>query len=68
MSHTTERKVRLHLFEDDDGATKAHVVVDTGTTALTGRGTAHHQAADARVPDTGDEPAAGRGLRKSLGN
>ncbi|MGW2747364.1 DUF1876 domain-containing protein [Streptomyces sp. NPDC001450] len=62
MSHTTEWKVRLHLFEDDDGTTKAHVVLDTGTTALTGHGTAHRHPADTNVPEIGDELAAGRAM------
>ncbi|MEU0475033.1 dsRBD fold-containing protein [Streptomyces olivaceus] len=63
MSHTAEWKVRLHLFEDDDGATKARVVLDTGVTRLTGRGTAHCHPADENVPEIGDELAAGRGLQ-----
>lgn len=62
MPHTAEWKVRLHLFEDDDGTTKAHVVLDTGTTALTGHGTAHCHPADANVPEIGDELAAGRAM------
>lgn len=40
-----------------------HAVVDTGTTALTGRGTEHRHPADANVPQIGDELAAGCGLR-----
>ncbi|GCB50779.1 DUF1876 domain-containing protein [Streptomyces sp. NL15-2K] len=62
MSHTAEWKVRLHLFEEDEGTTKAHVVLDTGTTALTGHGTAHCHPADANVPEIGDELAAGRAM------
>lgn len=62
MPHTAEWKVRLHLFEDDDGTTKAHVVLDTGSTALTGHGTAHCHPADANVPEIGDELAAGRAM------
>jgi uncharacterized protein DUF1876 len=62
MSHTAEWKVRIHLFEDDDGTTKAHVVLDTGTTALTGHGTAHCHPADTDVPEIGDELAAGRAM------
>ncbi|MEU0680200.1 DUF1876 domain-containing protein [Streptomyces albogriseolus] len=62
MPHTTEWTMRLHLFEDDDGTTRAHVVLDTGTTALTGRGTAHCHPADAYVPEIGDELAAGRAV------
>ncbi|MFF5313310.1 DUF1876 domain-containing protein [Streptomyces massasporeus] len=64
MSHTVEWRVRLHLFEDDEGATKAQVVLDTGTTALTGHGTAHCHPADRNVPEIGDELAAGRALRE----
>ncbi|KUN89507.1 hypothetical protein AQJ66_04970 [Streptomyces bungoensis] len=62
MPHTAEWKVRLHLFEDDEGTTKAHVVLDTGTTALTARGSAHRHPADADVPEIGDELAAGRAM------
>lgn len=62
MAHTAEWKVQLHLFEDDDGTTKARVVVDTGTTPLTGHGTARRHPADADVPEIGDELAAGRAM------
>ncbi|MFE1248513.1 dsRBD fold-containing protein [Streptomyces sp. NPDC058735] len=63
MPHTEEWRVRLHLFEDDQGATTAQVVLDTGTTTLTGRGTAHCHPADANVPEIGEELAAGRAVR-----
>jgi hypothetical protein len=62
MSHTGQWNVRLDLFEDDDGTTKAHVVLDTGTTAMTGRGTAHCSPTDTNVPEVGDELAAGRAM------
>ncbi|WP_340384029.1 DUF1876 domain-containing protein [Streptomyces sp. SS7] len=62
MSHTAEWKARLHIFEDDEGTTKAHLVLDTGTTALTGHGTAHCHPADRDVPEIGDELAAGRAM------
>ncbi|MGC9543900.1 DUF1876 domain-containing protein [Streptomyces sp. UG1] len=62
MPHTAEWKVRLYLFEDE-GTTKARVVLDTGDTSLTGHGTAHRNPADAEVPEIGDELAAGRALR-----
>ncbi|MFF7311660.1 dsRBD fold-containing protein [Streptomyces sp. NPDC008137] len=62
MPHTAEWKVRLHLFEDEDGTTKAHLVLETGTSALTGHGTAHCHPADANVPEIGDELAAGRAM------
>ncbi|MGW1983215.1 DUF1876 domain-containing protein [Streptomyces collinus] len=62
MSHTGQWKVRLDFFEDDDGTTKAHLVMDTGTTALSGHGTAHCHPTDTNVPEIGDELAAGRAL------
>jgi hypothetical protein len=62
MPHTLEWNLRLHLFEDEDGTTKAHLVLNTGTTELTGRGSAHCHPADANVPEIGDELAAGRAL------
>ncbi|MET8560194.1 DUF1876 domain-containing protein [Streptomyces flaveolus] len=62
MSHTGQWSVRLHLFEDDDGTTKARITLDTGTTALTGHGTAHCNPADTNVPEIGDELAAGRAV------
>ncbi|WP_340375264.1 DUF1876 domain-containing protein [Streptomyces sp. SS7] len=62
MPHTLEWKVRLDLFEDGDGTTKARLVLDTGTTELTGHGDAHCHPADADVPEIGDELAAGRAL------
>ncbi|MEV7203762.1 DUF1876 domain-containing protein [Streptomyces griseoluteus] len=64
MPHTGQWSVRLHLFEDDDGTTKAHVTLDTGTTELTGHGTAHCNPADANVPEIGDELAAGRAMHE----
>ncbi|MGW0210346.1 DUF1876 domain-containing protein [Streptomyces sp. NPDC003233] len=62
MSHTAQWNVRLHLFEDDDGTTKAHVVLDTGTSALSAQGCARCHPADANVPEIGDELAAGRAM------
>ncbi|MFF9391322.1 DUF1876 domain-containing protein [Streptomyces griseoluteus] len=64
MSHTGQWSVRLHLFEDDDGTTKAHITLDTGTTALTGHGTAHCNPVDTNVPEIGDELAAGRAMHE----
>lgn len=61
MPHTVEWKVRLYLFEEE-GTTKARVVLDTGTTELTGHGDAHRNPADVDVPEIGDELAAGRAL------
>ncbi|MDN0199134.1 DUF1876 domain-containing protein [Streptomyces sp. S.PNR 29] len=62
MPHTVQWKMRLHLFEDDEGTTKAHVVLDTGATAFTGHGAAHCHPADTNVPEIGDELAAGRAM------
>ncbi|MET8804123.1 DUF1876 domain-containing protein [Streptomyces sp. NPDC004546] len=62
MSHTTQWQVRLHLFEDDDGTTKAHAVLETGGTALSAHGRARCHPADANVPEIGDELAAGRAM------
>ncbi|MFC5957240.1 DUF1876 domain-containing protein [Streptomyces pratens] len=62
MSHTVEWKVRLYLFEEG-GTTKARAVIDTGTTVLTGHGTAHRNPADTEVPEIGDELAAGRAMQ-----
>ncbi|WP_329530894.1 DUF1876 domain-containing protein [Streptomyces sp. NBC_01450] len=61
MPHTVEWKVRLYLSEDE-GTTRARVVVNTGTTTLTGHGDAHCNPADADVPEIGDELAAGRAM------
>ncbi|MFE2643838.1 dsRBD fold-containing protein [Streptomyces nigra] len=62
MPHTQEWKIGLHLFEDDGGMTKARAVLDTGTTTLTGHGTARCNPTDANVPEIGDELAAGRAM------
>ncbi|MHC3469545.1 DUF1876 domain-containing protein [Streptomyces sp. 7R007] len=61
MLHTAEWKVRLYLFEEE-GTTKARVVLETGTTSFTGHGIAHCNPGDTDVPEIGDELAAGRAL------
>ncbi|MCK7622191.1 DUF1876 domain-containing protein [Streptomyces sp. RS10V-4] len=61
MARTLEWKVRVHLFEEDT-ATKAHVVLDTGTATLTGRGTARCGPRDPDVPEIGDELAVSRAM------
>ncbi|MER6310193.1 DUF1876 domain-containing protein [Streptomyces sp. NPDC001657] len=61
MARTGEWGVRLYLFEED-GTTKARVVLDTGTTSLTGHGTAERSPEDVDVPEIGDELAAGRAM------
>ncbi|QKV90610.1 DUF1876 domain-containing protein [Streptomyces sp. NA02950] len=59
--HTVEWKIHLHLFEDE-GTTKARVVLDTNDTSLTGHGAARCHPEDPDVPEIGDELAAGRAL------
>ncbi|WAZ19517.1 DUF1876 domain-containing protein [Streptomyces cinnabarinus] len=66
MSHIAEWTVHLYLVEEE-GTTKAQVVLDTGSTSLTGRGTAHRNPTDADVPEIGDELAAGRALHDIAG-
>ncbi|MCQ8188653.1 DUF1876 domain-containing protein [Streptomyces rugosispiralis] len=61
MSHTVEWKVHLYLSEDE-GRTRARIELDTGSTALTGRGLARCNPDDEDVPVIGDELAAGRAL------
>jgi hypothetical protein len=61
MRHTVEWKVRLYLFEEE-GTTKARVVLNTGTNEFTGHGAAHRNPADMDVPEIGDELAAGRAM------
>ncbi|MEI5525478.1 DUF1876 domain-containing protein [Streptomyces brasiliscabiei] len=67
MAHTSEWKVRLHLFEDAAGTTKARLVLDTGVAQLVGRGSAHCHPEDADVPEIGDELAAGRAMNNLAG-
>ncbi|MFE1441122.1 DUF1876 domain-containing protein [Streptomyces sp. NPDC058739] len=62
MPHTVEWRVHLYLFEEE-GTTKARVVLDTGTTELVGHGVAHRNPADTEVPEIGDELAAGRAMQ-----
>ncbi|MFE6843814.1 dsRBD fold-containing protein [Streptomyces sp. NPDC057686] len=61
MSHTSEWKTRLYLFEEEHTA-KARIELDTGTTRLTGHGTARCNPTDKDVPEIGDELAAARAL------
>ena len=66
MAHTMEWNVRLYLVEEQ-GTTKARVVLDTGNASLTGHGVAHRNPADVDVPEIGDELAAGRALNDLAG-
>ncbi|GAA2348302.1 MULTISPECIES: DUF1876 domain-containing protein [Streptomyces] len=61
MPHTVEWKVHLYLYEDE-GTTKARVVLDTKDTSFTGRGVARCAPEDRDVPEIGDELAAGRAM------
>lgn len=61
MTRTLEWKVRLFLFEEE-GTTKARAVLDTGSTTLTGHGTARCNPQDVDVPEIGDELAASRAM------
>lgn len=62
-THAKEWQLHLYLSEDEDqGTTKAQVVLDTGAGSVTGRGTARRNPADSDVPEIGDELAAGRAL------
>lgn len=61
MSHTSEWKTHLYLFEEEH-TTKVRVELDTGTTRLTGHGTARCNPTDKDVPEIGGELAAARAL------
>ncbi|MFG2336200.1 dsRBD fold-containing protein [Streptomyces yangpuensis] len=61
MSHTAEWKTRMYLFEEEH-TTKVRIELDTGTTRLTGHGTARCNPTDKDVPEIGDELAAARAL------
>ncbi|WP_371675438.1 dsRBD fold-containing protein [Streptomyces sp. NBC_01276] len=61
MSHTSEWKTHVYLFEEEH-TTKVRVELDTGTTRLTGHGTARCNPTDKDVPEIGDELAAARAL------
>lgn len=62
MTRTLQWTVGLSLTEDE-GTTKARAELDTGTTTLTGKGTARCNPSDVDVPVIGDELAAGRAMK-----
>lgn len=66
MKRTLERKVGLFLSEED-GTTKARVVLETGNATLTGHGTAFCNPQDVDVPEIGDGLAAGRAMSDLAG-
>jgi hypothetical protein len=67
MKRTLEWKVGLYLSEED-GTTNARAVLDTGSSTLTGQGTARCSAEDADIPEIGDELAASRALKDLAGH
>ncbi|MEU5920655.1 DUF1876 domain-containing protein [Streptomyces sp. NPDC047141] len=66
MTRTLEWKVGLELTEDG-GRTKAEARLNTGTSTLTGHGSARCNPADVDVPAIGDELAASRAMRDLAG-
>ncbi|MER6562235.1 dsRBD fold-containing protein [Streptomyces sp. NPDC001027] len=56
VRHPHGRITRGRPLVHDAGRTKTHLILDTGTTELTGHGTARCSPADANVPDQ-DEPS-----------
>ncbi|MER8188333.1 dsRBD fold-containing protein [Kitasatospora sp. NPDC094015] len=59
--HTADWQVRLRVTEDGDH-TRAHAVLDTGSSLLEADAEAHRSAHDPAVPVIGDELAVGRAL------
>jgi nicotinate phosphoribosyltransferase len=66
MDHTAEWKIKLFLFEHDNGST-AQVVLDTGANTLHGEGHAGQYPDGRAIPEIDTELAAGRALQ-DLGN
>ncbi|MEU8619526.1 DUF1876 domain-containing protein [Streptomyces sp. NPDC048623] len=66
MTRHLEWKVGLDLVEEG-GRTKAEARLDTGTSTLTGRGSARCNPADVDVPVIGDDLAASRAMKDLAG-
>ncbi|MEU2236721.1 MULTISPECIES: DUF1876 domain-containing protein [Streptomyces] len=66
MSRTLEWTVGVELTEDS-GRTKAEARLDTGTSTITGHGSARCNPADVDVPAIGDELAASRAMKDLAG-
>ncbi|HEU5355557.1 MAG TPA: DUF1876 domain-containing protein [Actinocrinis sp.] len=70
MLHTRKWDAEVLLFEQD-GATRADVVLNTGENTLHGTGVARCHPGEGDVPEIGDEIAVGRALvdlgRKLIG-
>jgi hypothetical protein len=60
-THAKEWDVHVHVFEEE-GATRAKAVLDTGENRMTGNGRARRHPADVEVPEIGDEVAVSRAL------
>lgn len=58
--HTEKWQVTVYVVEYDSGATKAHLVADTGRRTLGAHGRAQRLAGDADLPGIGEEVAVGR--------
>ncbi|MFF4169510.1 DUF1876 domain-containing protein [Streptomyces sp. NPDC001744] len=66
MTRTLEWTVGLELVEEGD-RTRAEARLDTGTSTVTGHGSARRNPADADVPAIGDEMAASRAMKDLAG-
>jgi hypothetical protein len=66
MTRHLEWTVGLDLVEEG-GRTRAEARLDTGTSTLTGHGSARCNPADADVPVIGDDLAAGRAMKDLAG-
>ncbi|MEV6327909.1 DUF1876 domain-containing protein [Streptomyces sp. NPDC051909] len=66
MTRHLEWKVGLDLVEES-GRTKAEARLDTGTSTLTGHGSARCNPADVDVPVIGDDLAASRAMKDLAG-
>jgi hypothetical protein len=59
MEHISDWSAHVYLFEHGN-MTHARVVLDTGSTVLSGEGLARRHPADPDVAEIGDELAVGR--------
>ncbi|MFF8378178.1 DUF1876 domain-containing protein [Streptomyces sp. NPDC015661] len=66
MSRTLEWTVGVELTEDS-GRTKAEARLNTGTSTITGHGSARCNPADVDVPAIGDDLAASRAMKDLAG-
>ncbi|MFE2554843.1 DUF1876 domain-containing protein [Streptomyces sp. NPDC059352] len=66
MTRTVEWKVGLELVEEG-GRTEAEARLTTGTSTITGHGSARCNPSDVDVPAIGDELAASRAMKDLAG-